>query len=452
MFYLAVFCFGTLFTSCASKKKNEFQEIDTAVEKSDFQAGIENVRRGQEGRRPRYHARNAVSLFLDKGLLEYYAGEYHDSSESLQRAEQLIQEAQTKSISENFLSYIANDNTKEYPGVDFENLYINVFNALNYYNRGELDGALVEIRKLTMTGSGKLYLLGRQEEGAKRNVVADAVTELAKLGFTDFPELPESKPVNFSDSALVRYLSALFYLGDRNMDSARIEFELINGAFASNPNIYSFPMPNAVEAARNVPAGATRLNIIGFTGLSPIKEEQKFNQIFPIFQNKVLWYPEFKLPVMVKRPSRIDRVEIVVGNEKFDLELLEDMGAIVEETYNATFTTIFLKTYIRTLLKYAAVDIAAELARQNAPNEMLALAAVAGALGAKATFDASERADLRMARYLPDRALIGGINLEPGSHTVQVHYYSGNFLIDQEVHTVNVRPNALNLIQVVNLK
>nr|AXS01316.1 hypothetical protein [uncultured bacterium] len=448
--FVLTLCLGFLCVSCATGPE-AYKDIDNAVNKSDFEAGVEAIVKSQEGRKPIYNTRNAVSLYLDKGLLEHYAGKNGDSSGSLQEAERLIEEAFTKSVTADIASYIANDNTKEYPGEDFEDIYLNVFNALNYYNNGNIEGALVEIRKLTMS-SGKLDMLERKYEDIDSNASNGAMIELRNIGFTSSPDLPRAKPVEFSNSALARYLSALFYLGEGKTDDARIEFEQLDAAYNSNRNIYANPAPKAVADARTVPAGKARLNVIGFTGLSPIKEEGVFNQIFPFFQNMVLWYPQFKLPVLVQRPSRINRIEVVVGHEKFNLELLEDMGAVIEETYNARFSRIFMKTYIRTLLKYAAIDIAASEARRRTDDQLVALAAVASALAVKKAFDATESADIRMSRYLPDKAYVGGVNLDPGNYDVIVYYYAGNNVIAKEEHNVTVRANALNLVEVVNLK
>jgi hypothetical protein len=168
----------------------------------------------------------------------------------------------------------------------------------------------------------------------------------------------------------------------------------------------------------------------------------------------VLWYPQFKLPVLVKRPSQINRIEVIVErNGAFNLELLEDMGAVIEETYNVHFSRLFLKTYIRTMLKYATVDIAVTEARRQADSVFIEIAAVASALAAKAIFDATEAADIRMSRYLPDKAHIGGINLDPGNYHITVHYYSDGQIVAKEEHQdVAVRANRLNLIETINLR
>jgi len=433
----------SFFISCAASPV-AFKEMDTAVEQADFSAAIDAIVRGQEGRTTIYSKGNAVSLYLDKGLLEHYAGNYANSSNDLQFAERLIEEAFTKSITEGFFSYIFNDNTKDYPGEDFEDIYINVFNALNYYNRGSMEGALVEIRKLSSTG-GKLEMLSRKYE-YKDPKTGATLDDMAK-NETGVNEFPQKKQVNFSNSALARYLGALFYQGAGNTDAARIEFEQINRAF-TNRDVYRHPIPSAVDAARNVPTGKARLNIISFTGLSPIKQETRTVFFLP-FRHPVLRIADFKLPVLQRRPSIITRIETVVNGNKFNLELLEDMSAVIEETFNAHSSNIVLKTYIRAIIKYAAADIAAmETVKQHGD-----LAGFLVAAAARTALELSEGADTRMSRYLPGKAYIGGINLDPGTYSVIINYYSGNNLFaSAEYKDINVKINGLNLLESVNLK
>jgi len=439
-----------LFFSCATKS-DAYRDIDHAVDKNEFEMAVETLKKGQENKKPIYPEKNAISLYMDKGLLEHYAGNYANSSQDLQEAERLIQEAFTKSVTADIASYIANDNTKEYPGEDFEDIYINVFNALNYYNRGNIDGALVEIRKLT-TSSGKLDMLSRKYENAQRSGGGNGAAEtLRGFGMSPNDAMPKGKPVDFSNSALARYLSVLFYLSDGNTDGARIEFEQLQAAFASNAKIYYHPVPQSAMDIRTVPPGKARLNVIGFAGLSPVKEEGQFPAFFP-FTYPILRQPVFKLPKFVKRPSAINRIEVVVeggGGGKFDLELLEDMGAVIEETYNARFSQIFFKTFIRLITKYAAADVAANIAREQSGD----LAGLAAAIAGKAAADASEGADIRMSRYMPDKAYVGGINLDPGTYNITVHYYAGSRIVAKdERRGVVVRVNAPNLIETVSLK
>jgi hypothetical protein len=437
-----------LLLSCASSP-DAYRDIDAAVYRNDFETGLQAIRKGQEGRNPIYPERNAISLYLDRGLLEHYAGHYRESSLDLLNAERLIEEAYTRSISESVASYIANDNTKTYPGEDYEDIYINVFNALNYYNRGNLEGAMVEIRKITIS-NGKLDLLSRKYENVRPDISDWVLAQLRNIGITQHPDLPKGQPVNFSNSALARYLGFLFYLGEGKEDDARIEFEQLQEAYSANRNIYKTPLPASASGAMNVPPGKARLDVISFTGLSPIKVEGTFNSIFPFFQNPYLRSPVFKLPRFAGRNSEITRIEVVVnGNDNFSLELLEDMGAVMRETYNARFSDLFFKTYIRTMLKYAAADASAARTAERGSST----AAMLSAIMARTAIDASEAADIRMSRYLPDKAYIGGVNLEPGTYTVTVNYFSGRRIVASDEHrNVDVRTGVLNLIESVSLK
>ena len=440
--------FLTFFVISCASSSNAFRGIDVAVSQTDFASAIAALERAQSGRRPLFNERNSISLFMDLGLLQHFAGNHAESSAALENAERLIQEAYTRSITQGFLTFIINDNMRDYPGEDFEDIYINVFNALNYYHRGDMEGALVEIRKLTTT-SGKLNMLARRHEFTDPNTGVS----LSEMTYreTGIRDLPETRAVNFSNSALARYLSALFYQAIGDMDSARIEFDQIYRAFSANRNVYRFPVPASVEQARNanIPDEKARLNIITFAGLSPIKEEQRIMHFLP-FRHPILAFAHFKLPVLVRRPSMITSIEVIVeGHGSFNLELIEDISAVVEETYNGRFSNILLKTYIRTIMKYTVADLAILQTRRQGGEGRGLLTAIA----ARTALEASESADIRMTRFLPGRAYIGGINLDPGTYSVIINYYHGNNIIYRERHSnVIVNRGGLNLLQSVNLK
>jgi len=443
---ISLFIYIIFLFSCAVRPA-VYKEIDNQVSGGNFKTATEVLETKQRSIKPVYSKKNAIMLYLDKGLLEYYAGDYKNSSQSLQEAERLIEEAYTKSVTAGFLSYILNDNTKEYPGEDFEDIYINIFNALNYYKRGDIEGALVEIRKLSVTG-GKLDMLARKYEYKDPNSGA-SLEELAKKEAKG-ASLPKGKKVEFNNSALARYLSALFYLADGKTDDARIEFEQLQRAFLTNKDVYKNPVPGIIDQLQNVPKGKAMLNVICFSGMSPVKIEEKTTYFFPVFRSPALSVANFKLPKMTQRQSKIDRIEVVVdGNKKFNLELLENINAVVEETFAIRYSNILIKTYIRTLLKYTTTDIAAaEVERRQG-----SLTALAVALTAKAAFEATESADTRMSRYLPGKAHVGGIILEPGTYNVVVNFYSGNTVISKEEYkNFIVREEGLNLIDAVSLK
>ena len=84
---------------------------------------------------------NIIKQNLDIALLEHFAGYYKASSEIMNKTDRLMDEAVTKSITKSVASATLNENASEYAGTPYEYIFINVFNALNYYNDGNMEDA-----------------------------------------------------------------------------------------------------------------------------------------------------------------------------------------------------------------------------------------------------------------------------------------------------------------------
>lgn len=433
--------------SCATDGR-AYSGIDKAVEVSTFEKGVKLIDEAQKSKKPIYSKKNQILLYLDRGLLAHYADMYQESTKDLGQAERLIEEALTKSLSADMASYILNDNTKDYAGEDYENIYLNVFNALNYYYMGSLDDALVEVRRT----NEKLRVLAQEYDKINSEMKEKYKNNLSGVS------LPATKPVNFNNSALADYLGALFYRADGAYDDARINLLQLKDAFITAPNVYQNPIPASLvlsgeegsETAEELrfPENKARVNLLCFTGLSPTKKENDIT--FPLPFSYGLDLAHLKLPQLVSRADTVTSIELVTGGgERINLELLEDIAKAVEETYNAKYNTVFLKTLIRVIVKYASVYVIAEAAAQSSESE---LAGSLAALAAKVTFDATESADIRMERYLPAKAWIGAVDLEPGAHTITINYYSGSKKIASEERTIQAETGRLNLLEGICLK
>jgi hypothetical protein len=442
---LAIFVFCS--ASCATDAR-VYNGIDRSVQEDDFKNGVELIDKAQSGRKPVYPKKNAVLLYLDRGLLTHYAGMYGESASDLGQAERLIEDAFTKSVSAGIASYILNDNTKDYAGEDYENIYLNVFNALNYYYMGSIDDALVETRRT----NEKLRVLTDEYDRINQEMREKYGGSLSGVN------VPEAKPVNFSNSALADYLGALFYRTDGAHDDARINLLQLRDAFVTSPNVYYNKIPDALvlsgeagdETAEELtlPQNEARVNLVCFTGLSPVKQEEVVSVPLPFHYG--LDFAHLRLPALAPRADTVTLIRVEAGGgTEFELELLEDIGMAVRETYNARYNSVLVKTLIRTIVKYTTVYVAAEAAAQSSESE--AVGALT-ALAAKAAFDASERADIRMERYLPAKAWIGAVNLEPGDYAVTISYYSDGKKIYTEEKTLRAAAGRLNLVEGICLK
>lgn len=434
LFFAALSTF-MLFASCASV--SHYKVIDESVAQGNFQEAFEHIRAAKEDA---YRPKDAVLYYLDEGLLAHYAGEYTESSKSLGEAERAIEKAVTKSVSLEASSYLVNDTTLEYPGEDYEDLYLNVFNALNYYYSGSTEGALVEIRRI----DNKIKYLSTKYGGAITNAQKAVMKEASTV-----PYDPEAATVQFANSALARYLGMLFYRSEGKFDDARIDRDQVKLTFANQKNMYQFPLPTSLESELSVPRGMARLNVLSFTGLSPIKMESILR--IPIGQSN--WI-KIAIPIIVERPSLVASSRVVLDSgETFDLELIEDMGAVAVETFKQKAALIYLKTVLRSVLKTSSAMALDEQANKNSNSETALLLSVLS-IGTQIYAEASEQADLRLSRYFPSKASVCGITLEPGVYSFTVEYYSASGSLIHSIKFIdqNIRANALNLSEAICIR
>ncbi|MDR0400543.1 MAG: hypothetical protein LBH51_06325 [Treponema sp.] len=430
-FLLPVLAVSVL-VSCASAS---FHELNDVLEDRGYEKSVEFL---EKSRRKLYGRGDAVLYYLDKGMLTHYAGFYEESSGLLEEGERAIEAAFTKSIIQETASYLINDNTRDYGGEDYEDIYTNSFNALNYYHRGDMEEALVEIRRM----NNKIRGLAD-----KYGVAISALQKRAMEESLPIPPNAEA-PSAFNDSALARYLGMLFYRGAGYADDARIDGDYLRLAFANAPKLYPHPLPGSLDGELNIPPGMARLNLLAFAGLSPVKRENTFR--LPIGEGH---YVKISLPELEYRPSRISRVEAVFDDgRRFPLELLEDIGAIAGETYKARENFIYLKTIIRASLKGMSSAVFDSLAEETegGGSALFGLLSLSSQLYA----EMSEQADLRISRYFPSHAYVGGINLSPGRYSFNVVYYnsSGKAVGAFRYEDVPVLENRLNLTEAVCLK
>jgi len=444
--------FSTFLTLSCATSPAAYQKVDEGVHTGNYAAALAAMETKQV-KQEAYPAKNATLYRLDRGMIEHYAalsGEEEAaaaasstaSSADLEEAERLIEAAFTKSVSQSIASYIANDNTRDYAGEDYEDLYINVFNALNYYHRGDVEGSLVEIRRVNQ----KLDYLADKYQTAREKVVKSNKS-LAGPAYT----VEASK---FSASALARYLGVLFHRASGRRDDARIDLAGLREAYRLAPAVYDNPLPSFLDDELDVPPGQGRLNVIAFTGLSPLKVEE--STLIPIPLPSPNDWARLSLPKMVERPSAVTDIEIVLtggqdGSQKIRLELLEDMGKVAQETFKARYSLILLKTVARVIVKAGASAAATKAVSER--DSSGGIATLLFSVISKAAAEASEQADTRLSRYFPRYAYAGAVNLPPGTYSLRADFYSrGSLLASQRRENVQVNKDKLNLMEFVWLQ
>lgn len=444
---------------CATTRNTLFLEADDAARAADFSRAVSIIDDNQERL---YSNRDGVLFFLDTGMLLHYAGEHRESTQRLGEAERLIEEYFTRSVTQAAATFLVNDTMRDYAGEDFEDIYLNVFKALNFVAEGQTESALVEVRRITN----------------KLNLLEDKYQSLA-AGYRQAEEAegPEIQPgeSRFYNSALARYLSLVLRRGDGDMDGVRIDWQLLQEAFREQSNLYRFPNPLTDEVARR-PTDA-RLSVLAFTGRSPVKRADTLwivtgtNQVTIVYASEderegripqgyaSFFYPgveagfrfKFELPRLELRGSEVDQIRVVAdGRPLGELNLLEDMERIAEDTFEISRPIVFMKTVTRTIVKGIVGQRAGQAMRQagSESGSMVGLAAgLIGSIAAEVALDASEQADLRISRYFPAYAHVGEWDLPPGEYRLEIEYFRrGQLLHVDNLGTVPIAPGRANLL------
>ena len=118
-------------TACQSSKADE--KIETAIDQGDYALAVSLLKK------QKHVAKNTILENLNLSLLMHWAEQYDKSSALMNPTDNLLMESAQLNLARSFGTAVLNDNSATYAGTVYEYLYINAFNALNYYNAGKLE-------------------------------------------------------------------------------------------------------------------------------------------------------------------------------------------------------------------------------------------------------------------------------------------------------------------------
>ncbi|MFQ6091650.1 MAG: hypothetical protein ACE5OR_03030 [bacterium] len=445
--------------SSLATRKGFYEPITAELQSGNYEAAVQKIEAARESNK--FTNKDRLLYYIDAGLAHFYASHYELSNEKLSLAEDAAEELFTKSISRAAASLLLNDNLLEYAGEDYEILYTNLIKALTFRSLNQFDKAFVEIRRANL----KLELLEQK--------YAQAAHELQQ-GSPDGGEYVDIsydvKKVRFHNDAFARYLSMHMYAADGLMDDARIDYDMLRNAFAAQPHVYDFEMPDVQYSS---PEKAI-MSVVALAGLSPVKEALNLRirtdkdldlvQVLydgpgrgdteyghfalPVSED---YYFKFAIPVIGSRPSLISRVRVFVDGESIgELGLLEDVGKVAEETFEAKKSLIYIRSVARAIAKGLAAHKLKEKADEKTENRLTRwLKKAAIDVGT----DITENADLRCSRLLPGRVLVRDFEIDAGTYDITVEFLdpSGACLQSTILSTYRVKRGAFNLVQAVSV-
>jgi hypothetical protein len=368
-----------------------------------------------------YRTNDQVLRDLEMGALLYYSGEWEESLNRMQQAEREIDRLFGVSVQRNLRALVLNDAQLEYQGEDYEDVMINVFNALSYVQLNDYEAALVESRRISF----KLENLAIRYDGL--------VESLSRRDTTEVDTNPgwERGSTNVEASAFGHYLSYVLNANQGRQDAARIEYDRFRQVYSRHYGNWS---PSPVESSGNrlmsrnagyPPAGNTLL--LAFGGRAPEKEARELR----IYSDDLSTYIKYAVPVLDTYDSRVQRVEAVINDTlQIQLPLLDDFSRMAEEVFQVRKPIIYTRAIVRSTLKFLSSK-AAQSAVESEYGE--AAGKLTGVLGSLFT-EVSEVADLRAWQTMPGQVYGFSVDLPPGEHQLRIRYLGrgGQLLFEQE--------------------
>jgi hypothetical protein len=242
---------------------NRYLLIEQSLVAGDPQRAAAIVKQAEK----EYGHRGRLLYEMDRGMMLQLAGQYQQSSTALEQAEEEVERLYTRTIRSETAAFLTNDNTVPYEGEAFEHVMLNVVNALNYAAQGQLDEALVEVRRLDH----------------RLNVLSDRVKDQN----------------TYRNDGFARYVSGILYEAAGDLNNAFIAYRNAYEAYGAMSGWLKMPAPLSLRSDLLRTAEA-----LGLTN-----EFAEYRQAFP----DVEWRPDSQEPlahvVMISYNGRAPRKE-----------------------------------------------------------------------------------------------------------------------------------------------
>ena len=382
-------------SGCATYSAS-FVNVETATANRDLDGAIKTL----DGLK--LSGADETLHYLNKGTLLRLQGNYAESNKYLDQAKVLMEKLNAISVSEQAASVAVNDGMKAYEGLPNEQLMIYSFEALNYLQLGAVDEAAVEARQFDI----------KQARIAAKN-----------------------KDAKYLSGAFVRYLNSMVYEAVGERDSARIELQkALDGYQRQNAGI---PVPAQLTAdmqriKNRIPA-PSEVTFLLHNGLGPSLAEIAIHVENPAPGPNGPVMFSLAVPKYIRRNVPVDHVVLSAAAGSANSEVVEDVNAIGEKSFNDRMPSIVARGLARMVVKNVAAQEAKKQAGNNQFSNLLMDIAT----------NASERADTRTWSLLPGNILMVRLPLPAGTHDLMATYYSanGNVIGTREFKAVAVKPN-----------
>jgi len=417
-------------TGCASYQLDGVQrKLNNSIDSENYDRAEQLLQRSWQNDVYRYKDR--VLYYLELGTVRHFSRQYRKSFEAFQKAENFIEDLYTRSINRGIRAFAVNDNILAYEGEDYENIYLNAFNTLNFLHLDDLESALVESRRIAY----KLEQLNIRYKG-----LAGALSEADTTGWDEW----NTGSTSIENSALGHFLSGIIFGKSGDRDDARIEIEQTKTAIKEQQAVYNYvtSIPDTL-LNRVINPDSYNTLIVSFSGKAPVKVQYDTR----LYIKEHDFYLKFSLPKLQIRPTNVRSVRAVVNEDKIKpVYLIEEMDKVSSEVYKVRMPIIYSRTVVRALSK----ALASKMISKEVKEDNKALGSLVGFLGNLGQ-EASEKADLRSWQTMPGKAYVTLMKLPEGTHNIKLEYFGADNLLytDEKIIEIKDESNDLELVESV---
>ncbi|GEM74865.1 COG3014 family protein [Vibrio sagamiensis] len=224
---------GNLFSHYSAQNKQVYQ----AVQAGDY-AEAEQLQTGENG--------GEILSHFEQGRIAFLAENYPSSLKALEVSDQAIREQQdraTISLSEttNYIGSLAvNDNLNEYYPADYELGFLHLYLGLNYLQKNDLEGALVEMRRANQVQEAAKKAREDELKRAENELGEQGIS--ANLGsvLAHYPDA--GKTLSAVQNGYLFYLSGLLYEAARDLNSAYVDYRRALAVMPENTQVIESTM------------------------------------------------------------------------------------------------------------------------------------------------------------------------------------------------------------------
>lgn len=349
---------------------------------------------------------------LDYATALQYAGDTDESIRYFLMADKLADELDYHSLTKVTGSMLLNEEMVQYKGDTFEKVFINAFLALNFLQKNDFDGAMVEVRRMN-------------EKYSKYRI-------------------DEKK--SFEVNPFTRYLAGMIYEATNRWDDAYIAYNETYKLAPDMPRLKSDLVRSSYYSRRmdDHKSWKKKFPEVEFTPVTPSSKKNGDLTVIYLQGWGPRKYPDPREPLfpMLKSVSnQTQKAQIVVNGEN------KKTTELVYDTQSAAIATL-----MEDRPGLIARRIAARVAREAAARELGKTdnkGAGATAVVAFLAMQVTERADLRQWSFLPASIQVAQVSLPPGEHDIaMMGLDSGNNPTGErsETRKVKIKPGQSQFV------